>query len=236
MGIEKYKELYALSNSLLKEEHDRFNRVDQKAALYLSVVTLLIGIQGSFGKELLGSLIPPTTFLQWMLLNVGILSFLMLVATWFVIFRTLRIHALITQPLNHDMIEFFNNQSEVNIYYHIAKANADAREKNIKITDKKCKALYFGYQLIIATVCVFVLFTCLYFMQVWASTPSTSANMKSQQIPDGKAPATNKPTPAPAPPAQAVPDSPPKVMLRPDPNVKVPQYVALANERSVPLK
>lgn len=232
MGLEKYKELYAYSNSLLKEEHDRFNRVDQKAALYLSVVTLLIGIQGSFGKELLGSLIPPATFLQWMLLNVGILSFLMLVATWFVIFRTLRIQGLKMPPLNHEMVEFFSNQSEINIYYHIAKANADAREHNIKITEQKCKALYWGYQLIVATVCVFVIFTCLFFVQVWA-TPPANVNMKSQQSSDTKAPVPNKPPPAPAPPAQTVPDSPPKVMLQPDPNVKVPEYVALANERRV---
>src|SRR5580704_7421652 len=130
MGIEKYKALYELSNKLLQSEHDRFTRIDDKAVRNLSVVTLLIGFEGALGDKLLKGFIPPTTILHWLLLNTTILLFIMLVATWFVIFRTLRIHALKSPPLNQEMLAFFNDNTEINIYYHIASANAAAWQEN----------------------------------------------------------------------------------------------------------
>ena len=87
MAAEKYKELFSFSNGLLRAEHDRFNRIDEKAVKYLSVVTLLIGVEGAFGKYIIDGCIPPTTTWDRPLLAVGAVSFLVLMTTWFVIFR-----------------------------------------------------------------------------------------------------------------------------------------------------
>ena len=40
--MEKYKELYYLSERLLSEEQNRFTRIDQKASWYLSALTIII--------------------------------------------------------------------------------------------------------------------------------------------------------------------------------------------------
>lgn len=50
MAMDKYHELFTFSKALLENEHQRFNRVDEKAARYLSIITLLIGVEGAFGN------------------------------------------------------------------------------------------------------------------------------------------------------------------------------------------
>jgi hypothetical protein len=235
MGIEKYKELYDLSNSLLSQEHDRFNRIDVKAGSYLSVITLLIGIEGAYGNSVLKGFFPPTTWVQWLVLVTAILSFLMLAATWFVIFRTLRIHALRIPPLNQEMVDFFHIQSEVNIYYHIARANSLAWEENRRVTDKKSKALFYGYRMIIATVILLVLFISLCFVATWSKVASMSGDQKSHQTPGnkieppGKTNAITAPTPTSRPASKQH-----RASVQPDPHVKPPTYVSLANERQNP--
>ncbi len=54
----KYKGLYDYSKGVFETEHDRFKSIDGKAAQYLSVLTLLIGIAGFF-CQLGGGQFPP---------------------------------------------------------------------------------------------------------------------------------------------------------------------------------
>jgi hypothetical protein len=234
MALEKYRELFTFSNALLKDEHDRFNRIDEKAVRYLSAVTLLIGVEGSLGKEILSGLIPPADLLQWLLLNIAVLSFLMLVATWFVIFQTLRIAELKTPPLNQQMIDFFDINKEINIYYSLAKANAEAWEVNRQTTDRKAKALYYGYQMIIGTVCLFVIFICLYFGQAWSTVPGVSKGDKSEHSLDVRSDSTSNAAPSSPVVSPAPHEVQPKAMIGPDHSVKSPDYIFIANEREHP--
>lgn len=96
--MEKYKELYYLSKEVLNEELSRFNRFDDKATKYLSILTLVAGMSGFFGKWLIDNLIPPKTGLEWTLIVIGSLLFIMIFVSWFLIFNVLKMHTITKMP------------------------------------------------------------------------------------------------------------------------------------------
>ena len=178
MPGDKYKELYDLSNKLLEEEHGRFHRISQKATNYLSTVSLLLGIATIFGKEAIALLIPPKTLLEWLLLNVAVMVFASLAVTWWTIFRAYRFEGLLTRPLS-ELIEFYQSNELINIYFAMAKANANAREANIKLSNQKAKLLEYGHKMILATASLAVLFASLYFIYLWSPAHSTKVDNSS---------------------------------------------------------
>ena len=166
--MEKYKELYNLSIKVLNEEQARFNRIDLKASQYLSVLTLLIGVAGFFGKWLIGNLIPPKSELEWILLISGILVFLSILISWFLLFRVIRTHDVIKIPLDEEVIDFFDKNRLIDIYYALSIGMKDALEENRKLGDKKSKRLYYGYTMINITVYLFILFSFLFVVFEWS--------------------------------------------------------------------
>ncbi|MFN7138149.1 MAG: hypothetical protein ACK4UN_02300 [Limisphaerales bacterium] len=229
---DKYKELYVLSNKLLDDESARFHRTDEKAAKYLSVITLLIGIQAACSKHIIEIFIPPTTLLEWILLNLAILTTIALVVTWFVIFQTFRMHNLTARPMNQETIDFFDDNEEIDIYYTLAKANSAALQKNQNVTDRKCKALYHGYRMLIATVTIFLAFMVLFFVYSWQQqsirkaaamqesqktssvTPQVKEAVQEQTVTKVQEPARREAT-------------------KPNKDLKAPEYISLANEKTV---
>jgi hypothetical protein len=167
MAIEKYRELYDLSNTLLEEEHKRFSRLEDKASRYLTILTVLIGLVATFSKEFFKTLLPPSNLLSWMILNSTIAAFISLVVAWFLVFWAMKTQTLRTRPLNQDMLKFFDEQKEINIYYGLAKANTKAFEENRRKIDMKSKLLTYGHVMIICVVVFLVLLLALSFVQGW---------------------------------------------------------------------
>ena len=91
------------------------------------------------------------------------------VAAWFFIFHTMRVHATWKIPLSSEMLDFFRNNSLVNIYYGLAVGIKDNREKNIKITDKKAEALSKGYKAMILSLIILMIFTFFYGAYMWTT-------------------------------------------------------------------
>ncbi len=227
----KYKELYTLSNKLLDDESARFHRTDDKAAKYLAVITLLIGLQATCSKHIIEMFIPPTTLLEWSLLNLALLTTFALVATWFVIFQTFRMHDLTFRPMDQETLDFFDNNDEIDIYYTLAKANAEALRKNQEVTNRKSKALYHGYRMLIATVSLFLVFVCLFFVYSWQQQSIRKAALMQQS--ENKASDANSEITNPAPKA-ATSQETSSVTEKTTPNrdLKAPEYILLANERN----
>jgi hypothetical protein len=142
--MEKYQELYRFSNQALEEEQKRFARLEDKANRYLVVLTFLVGLAVPTGKALFVELLPPTSPSAWLAVNVCVAIFCSLGFSWFLTFWVIRTQRLKTRPLNSEMIKFFKEQKEVNIYYAIAKANAAAFEENRKVNDRKGKLLTYA--------------------------------------------------------------------------------------------
>jgi hypothetical protein len=165
--LEKYKELYILSLEVLKEEQTRFNRIDDKASKYFSVLTILLGILGFFGKWVINNFIPPKSTLEYLLIILAILLSLSVLFSWFLTFKVFKIHYLKTIPLDSNMFDYFKDNKLIDIYYGLAKGNKNAFEDNCKITDYKSLMLTYSYKIIIVSVFLVCLFTFFYGFHIW---------------------------------------------------------------------
>jgi len=215
--MDKYKELYDHSKDVFKEELNRFKRIDIKATQYLTVLTLLIGAAGYFGKWLIDYVIPPNTFLDWSLLLIGILILFSLIVGWYLNFVVLKLQNLLKIPLNDETIEFYSNNKLIDIYFAMSKGFKESLNHNRKITNKKAKYLAYGYKSIIVSVSFLVLFTSLFLVKKWDNNNSINnqkENTKMSQN-DKKENQTTDDT---------TDQSKPANEEKPDPKVKPPKF------------
>ena len=88
--MDKYQELYNLAKEVYQEELKRSSEIDQKAAIYLTVLTFLIGAFAFFGNNILKTTLPPTDFIDWTLLALSAILLILLLSAWFCIFGSIR--------------------------------------------------------------------------------------------------------------------------------------------------
>ncbi len=165
--LDKYKELYDLSKEVLNEERIRFHKIEDKSYRYFSVLTLLIGGNVFFSKWILEQLIPPKAILEWLLLGSTFILFVILLISWLRIFKALKIHTLKNMPLNTEMITFFDENNPLDIYYALAKSNAEALNYNRDVLKKKVERLYSVYSLILVSVSLLVFIAILFVVYSW---------------------------------------------------------------------
>ena len=167
--MEKYKELYNHSKSVFNEELNRFNRIDSKAAQYLAVLTLLIGLAAYLGQWLIEYIIPPNGIVDWILLVLGICIFISLILSWYFNFKVLKLHGVYKIPLDDETIEFYNSNRLIDIYFAMSKGLKDMLIKNTSKTDNKAKYLTYGYRCIITSAALLVLFSIPFIVKNWDS-------------------------------------------------------------------
>ena len=66
--LEKYRELYSLAKEVYNSELNRFDKIDDKAAKYLTSLTFVIGIFGLFGKWIIAEALPPSNLVEWLVI------------------------------------------------------------------------------------------------------------------------------------------------------------------------
>jgi len=172
----KYQELYTLSKETLNEELDRFNRIDEKASKYLTVLTFLIGIYGFFCNWIIRDLLPPNSFLDWMLLVVGGVLFIAVSISWALVFWALRQRTVVKIPLSDEMLKFFHDNRLVDIYYTLAKRNKEALQENRCVTNRKAKILQYGYIAITITICLIFSLSFLFGFYSWKQSVKNKGN------------------------------------------------------------
>lgn len=172
-GFERYKELYQYSTDILLREHERFNRADEKAATYSTMFFFLIGGVAYYDKWIFDRLHWPCNilnlFLDFPLIAIGLLalglSFLGLILAQ----HTIRIRPIVSRPLNQAMLDFFENQSLVTIYYGLARENSNAYAKNRTATDAKYTLLKWSYFVMVAVFVLLALLTAIYIACIFAA-------------------------------------------------------------------
>ena len=206
--MEKYKELYELSKEVLKEELSRFTRIDEKAAKYLSVLTLVAGAAAYFGKFVIDNLIPPKTVLEWVLVIIAASLCAAIFVSWFLIFNALRLHNLTKPPLNNEIIKFFDDNRMIDIHYALTKGNKDALKVNRYTSDRKSKRLYHGYNAMIVSCFILVVFLSLFVVHSWNNPKTlkreerslTMTKTKNEKPQGSEKPSSDKPNPNVVPP------------------------------------
>lgn len=154
----KYEELYKHSKDVFEEELSRFERIEDKATKFITVVTSLLVVYALTGRQLFGSLFPAN---DWMHITLVVLAGLVLVgllASWGFAFRALHIQGVRKAPLNDELITFFHENELVNIHYGMAKQYSASLAFNRNITNAKAANIKLSFWCIVATVAAFALF------------------------------------------------------------------------------
>jgi hypothetical protein len=142
--IEKYKELYEYARERLFAQFGQANRIDQKAAMFLSAVTVLLGFFSFFMKATFDDAIPPNSRPEWCLLITAALSGLACLSSWFAFLSVLRVRDLKNLRLDETTLDFFSDNSRVDILYAISRSAVEAFDTNNTQIKAKIRRLSFG--------------------------------------------------------------------------------------------
>ncbi len=176
---EKYKDLYLLAKELHAEEVRRFDLVTQKARSYLSVLSVLLGFAAVVGKWTLATILPPSNVLEWLLLVSGTAVFVFLVLAWFSSFRVLRGEVLSKMPLNAEMLDFFDDNEPMNIYFALSKRYTEGHAFNQRQTEKRTKFLAAAHRRIVFAGLSFIAFSTFSIAYVWYHPVRTRSEIKN---------------------------------------------------------
>jgi hypothetical protein len=171
-ALDKYRELYTYSTDILLKELERFNRADEKAAKLSATFIFLLGIVAYFDKWFFSKLqwpnfpieLPPDRPL-FMASLVGLLALILSAIGFFLSCSVIMTRPVVSRPLDQSVLDFFENQPLLNIYYGYARENSNAYEKNKKATDQKYTILNWSHLLMklafLSMAELFIMF-CLY--------------------------------------------------------------------------
>jgi hypothetical protein len=210
--IKKYEELYKLSKEGLKEELERFKRVDEKASRYFSVLTGLLAVLGLAGKFTIDYFIPPSLAMDWICLSVGIILILCVLGAYAWIFSVLRTQALTKVPMSQELVDFFDTNRYIDIVYALTKGNIEATIENRSVTDRKTARLTRGYWFIVGSVVLVTVFGFSALTRLWIDHNVLNRS-KGGEISMAEKPSSTPPSKKPS-------NSPSK----PNPNIKPPKY------------
>lgn len=144
-NIEKYRELYEYSRDMHFKQIERANRIDQKAAMFLSALTVLIGFAGFFLKATIEVAIPPEGLMDYIFLGVTILSCVTVVGSWFSFLIVLRVRKLENLRLDSQILDFFQTNRRIDVHYAISKRASEAFSDNDFQIASKLRRLTCGY-------------------------------------------------------------------------------------------
>ena len=151
-NIEKYRELYEYTRDLHFKQIERSNRIDQKSAMFLSALTVLIGFAGFFLKATIDVAIPPEGSMEYIFLSLTILSCITVVGSWFSFLLVLRVRKLENLRLDSEILEFFQNNRRIDVHYAISKRASEAFSDNDDQIAAKLRRLTYGYLFAIFSV------------------------------------------------------------------------------------
>ena len=165
--MEKYKELYDLAREAVAQAEARFDTIDSKASMYLSVLTFLVGGATFFAKWVADQQLPPSDFLDWTLVAMAVAIAACIALAWFRVFAILRVDRIRILPLDRGTIDFFDRNTLVDVYYALARGYSAAWQINRDVNEEKLRKLTSGYRLIMVTMVLVLVACALYGARAW---------------------------------------------------------------------
>lgn len=165
--MDKYEVLYNLSIEVYKERSNSFQHIQEKASKYLTALTFLLGFSLYYIKWLFEKLPLEYILIDWIMIVESAILFISLIVTWFTILRILRVENFKVLPLDDELLNFFLENKQIDIFYTMAKGIKQSVEINNKNYDRKSGLLSTSYNLLtidtILIILSLVLYTIKYF-------------------------------------------------------------------------
>ena len=179
-AIEKYKELYSYSTDILLKEHERFNRADEKASKYASMFFFLIGAVAYFDKWIFDRLKWPhnlfSLLLDLPLITVGVITLIASAIGLILAHHAIKVRPVVGRPLDKDVLDFFENETRITIYYGLAKENSNAYAENKKATDAKYTILKWAYYIMLLVFALLAVLAIMYIACIFDDNIQISFN------------------------------------------------------------
>ncbi len=186
-NIEKYRELYEYSRDMHFKQLERRAEVNQKAAMFLSVLTVLIGLVGFFLKTTIDEAIPPREFLDWALFLAAILSGTTVLISWFSFLFVLRVRDRANLRLDKKLLDFFQTSRRIDIHYAISKRASEAFADNDVHLAAKARWMSCGYLFTIVTVLILTVSLFIFGCMMWNnSEPALDNTANKLSLTDSK--------------------------------------------------
>lgn len=179
--MRKYEELYQLAKEDFAAEVDRLTRVEGKATALLSVLTLLIGIYGLLTEWALTNVLPPEVWQEWAIVILAGMIVLGLAISWVYVFRVLTVDHRPILSVSESVIEFYDKNTLVNIYYAMARRISQGAEKNRELLKKKAKRLTMGYYGLIISGLLVVFLGVVSGSYAWSTSERLEASTEVMQ-------------------------------------------------------
>jgi hypothetical protein len=176
-ALEKYKELYQYSTDVLLKEHERFNRADEKASKYATMFFFLIGAVAYYDKWIFDRLHWPhnclIVLLDFPLIALGLLALVLAFAGLIIAHHAMTVRPVVSRPLNQEVLDFFENETRITIYYGLARENSNAYAKNRNATDAKYALLKRSYYIMISVFALLTILSLIYIACVFIDKVQT---------------------------------------------------------------
>lgn len=213
--LKKYEELYNLTKKGLSEELEAIRQLEEKSSRYLSVVGIVLGVSTLGLKFVIETILPCKTFLDDIVVTVLVIFLILTFITIVTLFTVFRTRGLSHFPINHELVEFFDQYNYLDSIFALTRGNIDAVLMNRKVRLDKIRRLSYGYILMLWSIGTLALFTCSIIARPYFNSP-LSTN-RSQTMTDDQQGKPSDPTPS-------APNSSGSPAPKPNPTVKPPTY------------
>jgi len=163
--MDKYEVLYNLSLEVYKERNNSFQHIQEKATKYLTALTFLLGFSLYYIKWLLERLPSAYSTIDWIMIIESVILVIFLIITWFTILKILRVENFKVLPLDDELLNFFLDNKQIDIYYTMAKGIKQSVEINNKNYDKKSGLLNKSYYFLTIDTILIILSLILYIIK-----------------------------------------------------------------------
>ena len=227
----KYRELAEHARDLLFRQQDRFARIDQKAAVHFSAISVLVGIAGFLGKWVVAQCVPLPfeagwwRSSQWWLLAAMVGMFALVASAWMAFYQTIKVTKYDTLALNEEVLQFCQGTSRVQFNYYLAKRSTEAHAQVCAAANRKSKWLNRGYHLSFGALIMCAVRAVIYTWNQWATRAHQEGNPTvSMIIIGGDEDSTPNDDGCSAESPQAAPPPEPS---EPDPNIEGPENISV---------
>ena len=141
LDIEKYKHLYEYTIKGYEELAKIDKQLEEKTWKFFTVLSLLVGFQIYFLYYIKEIKISSYLCIDWFVLIISLFLLISLSINWFKLFKSVNTKAYKILPMANDVIDYYDNNELINIYYSSSKQFIQLYTENSTNFDSKSKSL-----------------------------------------------------------------------------------------------
>ncbi|MBR9857735.1 MAG: hypothetical protein GYB38_08500 [Gammaproteobacteria bacterium] len=146
MKNEKQEFLYNYGRAAFDDELQRFRNIEDKAAKYLSLLSVGVVAYSVVLRFYSEEFFPPETLFQWVICIAVSITYVALFSSWSFLYRALRFTEMPRLPFDQMFLDEYEPESLPTIHFVLAKTCAEALKYAMKGNSVKSTLLIKGYK------------------------------------------------------------------------------------------